>query len=79
MADCIPNTVLLAARSFSGLTPQQRHMAVLRLLSQWLLTLEPGADVTPDGIMARASAYAGKSELQYRMIFLQLLCNIRGT
>lgn len=79
MATCNSNTLLLSGVAFSGLSPQQRQTAVLRLLSQWLLALDPSADVTPDAIMARASGFGGLNPMQQRIAFLQLLCDIRGT
>lgn len=79
MAECVPNTVLASAAAFQGLSPKQRQMAVLGLLSSRLVALSPTADVTAAGILARSAAYSGLSRAQFQMIFLQQLCNIRGT
>ena len=79
MAECNPQVLVAAARGFSGLPPRQAKIAQLVLLRTWLLALDPGADVSVNALLARGKRFAGIPQDQFRILFLQLLCNIRGT
>jgi hypothetical protein len=76
MAACNPATIIAQGSAFQGLSPLQVRMAQVGLLCRWLLAADPGADVSPNGIMRRSTQFFGLSDGQVRMLTLQQLCNL---
>lgn len=75
---CDAQTLLDDAKCFLCLGEKQLDVAIVQLLREWLLSLSPSADVTPQGLLNEASCLNCLSTKDLMVIQTQLLCDMEG-
>jgi len=79
MAACDPNALLTATPKFADLSDEGLRLAQIGATIKWAQIGNPSLDVTPAGILARASCLQCLDETQLKTIIFRKLCAIRGT
>ena len=75
---CDISALLAADSELLGLTTEQLEIAQLSVLASIVLTLDPGADVTPNGLMQQAACLQCLTTQQREMLEIALLCQLTG-